>query len=110
MLANCNLSIQKRSHEFSTENTLFEFLNAQDQTRAPTTMKVIAVLLLGSLSLAAAFVKQPASSSRATTDLSAMKKKMGNGKVCILTTRELARYMYQYRERCLTARCSLYLR
>jgi hypothetical protein len=54
-------------------------------------MKVIAVLLLlAGLSRTAAFVTKPAS-SRATTDLSAMKKKTkaGPDKVCrILTTRE----------------------
>jgi hypothetical protein len=41
-------------------------------------MKVIAVLVLTSLSLTAAFIKQPAS-SRATTDLSAMTKKKKEG-------------------------------
>jgi hypothetical protein len=53
-------------------------------------MKVIAVLLLlAGLSRTAAFVTKPAS-SRATTNLSAMKKKTkaGPDKVCILTTRE----------------------
>jgi hypothetical protein len=69
------------------------------KTRSPTTMKVIAVLLLllAGLSRTAAFAKQPTSSrptsSRAATDLSAMKKKMEGGrassdKVCILTTHE----------------------
>jgi hypothetical protein len=57
-------------------------------------MKVIPVLLLlASLSLTAAFVKHPVG-SRASTDLSAMKKKMEGGrassdKVCILRTDEL---------------------
>jgi hypothetical protein len=55
-------------------------------------MKVIAVFLLASLSLTAAFMNNPLG-SRATTDLSAKKKKMeegraSNGKVSVLTTRE----------------------
>jgi hypothetical protein len=58
------------------------------KTRSPTTMKVIAVLvLIASLSRTAAFVKQPVS-SRATTDLCAMKKKGSSEKVCIQTTHE----------------------
>jgi hypothetical protein len=57
-------------------------------------MRFIAVLLLlTSLSLTTAFMKHPVG-SRASTDLSAMKKKMEGGrassdKVCILTTHEL---------------------
>ena len=95
----CNVYLhQKRSHAFpkvlinSLQRAEFSNLLSKD---TPTTMKVIAVLLLlAGLSRTAAFVKQPIS-SRATTDLSAMKKKAeksrasSSDKVSILTTREL---------------------
>jgi hypothetical protein len=100
-----SIQANKRSHDqkpFSREFLQIEDIlqSSSPKTRSPTTMKVIAVLLLlASLSFTDAFVlKQPAS-SRATTDLSAMKKKMGEGskKVRILTTHELTKCLYQWR-------------
>jgi hypothetical protein len=69
------------------------FSISSPKTQLPSTMKIIAVLLLASLSLTASFVNQPVG-SRVTTDLAAMKKKKEkgnafNGKVCVLTTHEL---------------------